>query len=150
METHSKQAREKTLQQALWWHPHYKKLQYPIATRLVELGEWRMATEVMTTMANSRPNAANTLFSLAALHTRQNQLQQAQSALNRLQQLQPDTLRNIKIQTDILARQGKDSDALQLIDEVLAAWPADIAPDTGLQKMRQHIARRQTPNKKAP
>lgn len=138
------------LQQALWWHPHYKKLQYPIATRLVELGEWRMATEVMTTMANSRPNAANTLFSLAALHTRQNQLQQAQSALNRLQQLQPDTLRNIKIQADILARQGKDSDALQLIDEVLAAWPADIASDTGLLKMRQHIARRQAPNKKAP
>lgn len=136
---------EKRLQQALSWHPHYKKLQSPIATRLVEMGAWRMATEVMTAMAHSRPYAANTWFSLAVLHARQNHLQQAQTALNRLQQLQPNTLRNLKVQADIWARQGKNEEALQLIDELLAAWPAGLPPDTGLQQMRRHIAQRQTP-----
>lgn len=136
-------ATEKRLQQALSLHPHYKKLQYPIATRLVELGEWRMAAEVMTAMANSRPYAANTWFSLAVLHARQNQLQEAQFALSRLHQLQPNTVRSLKVQADIWARQGKNTEALQLIDELLAAWPAGMAPDTGLQQMRQYIAQRQ-------
>lgn len=136
---------EKRLHQALSWHPHYKKLQYPIATRLVEMGEWRVATEVMTAMAHSRPYAANTWFSLAVLHARQNHLQQAQTALNRLQQLQPNTLRNLKVQADIWARQGKNEEALQLIDELLAAWPTGLPPDTGLQQMRRHIAQRQSP-----
>lgn len=136
---------EERLQQALSWHPHYKKLQYPIATRLVEMGEWRVATEVMTVMAHSRPYAANTWFSLAVLHARENALLQAQTALNHLQQLQPNTLRNLKVQADIWALQGKNEEALQLIDELLAAWPTGLPPDTGLQQMRQHIAQRKTP-----
>ncbi len=126
----------------LRWNPHYKKLQLPIVSRLAVMGEWAAAKEVLEAMTKSRPYSPDTWFSLAMLYTNLNQLEQAQAALNILNRLQPNTVRNFKVLAQILYRQGKANESLMLVESILANWPPEIPPDAGLIQMRSELLMR--------
>lgn len=127
------------LESSLQWNPHYKKLQLPIVARLVLMQEWLAATTVFEAMTLSRPFSPNSWYSLAMLYVKQDRPDDAQAALNTLQQLQPNTVRNFKVQAEVLYLQGKRADALALVDQLIANWPTQTEMDAGLLRLQSRI-----------
>jgi O-antigen ligase len=138
------------LTHALAAHPHYAKLQKPVAAELVELGEWPMALATMEALAASRPNAPDQWFSLAVLRARAGDFSGSEYAFGRLEDLQPNGVRNAKGRIDLRIREGRYDLAQTELQLLLEKWPPGVAIDPALQLLSQRLQTHQAAKENAP
>ena len=85
------------------------------------------ALEVMQRLVNSRPNDPNALYALSHLAVHAGVLDQAEQAIKRVVELQPDRIDAYILEARILTMRGKSAEALKLLDEKVKKYPNDIA-----------------------
>jgi O-antigen ligase len=138
------------LTRALAAHPHYAKLQKPVAAELIELGEWPMALATMEALVASRPNAPDQWFSLAVLRARTGDFPGSEYAFGRLENLQPNGVRNAKGRIDLHIREGRYDLAETELQLLLAKWPPTVAVDPALTMFSERLQAHKAAKKNAP
>jgi O-antigen ligase len=138
------------LTHALAAHPHYAKLQKPVAAELIELGEWPMALATMEALAASRPNAPDQWFSLAVLRARAGDFSGSEYAFDRLETLQPNGVRNAKGRIDLRIREGRYDLAETELQLLLEKWPPGIEIDPALKIFAQRLQAQKAAKENAP
>lgn len=119
--------------------PSYPKLLLPAATVLIELGEWQAAKTAMQALAIARPQVADYWFSLAVLCAKLGEFPDSEYALNRLEALQPNGVRNVKARIDLLMRMQQYAQAKDVLQQYLLKWPSNTPIEPGLDLLAQKL-----------
>lgn len=113
-------------------HPHYRKLTPIIADEVARWGDWENATWIWESVLASRPHVVAILGNAARGHSVMGHTDRALAYLARAQALQPDAANVRSLEVLLLARTGREAQALR---QAKAAFAADIVDYDLLQSL---------------
>jgi O-antigen ligase len=102
-------------------NPHYRKITPMIADELARWGDWKDATWIWESVLRSRPYVAAILSNAARGYSSMGEMSQALVFLERARRIQPRAPAVRSLEVILLARAGKEPEALKLAKEALDA-----------------------------
>ena len=104
------------LREGIAINPHYRKLTPMVADEAAKWGDWKNATWIWESVAESRPHVVAILSNIARGHSMQGDMDKAWRYLERSKALQPDAPSVRSLEVILLSRSGRNAEALTLAD----------------------------------
>ena len=102
------------LREGIAINPHYRKLTPMVADEAAKWGDWKNATWIWESVAESRPHVVAILSNIARGHSMLGNLDKAWRYLERSKALQPDAAAVRSLEVILLSRSARNSEALAL------------------------------------
>jgi O-antigen ligase len=106
-------------------NPHYRKLTAMLADELARWGDWKNATWIWESVARSRPYVVAILGNIARGYGQMGDMAQAVAYFNRAKALQPNAPSVRSFELVLLARNGQERQAAQLLKRYFAQGSYD-------------------------
>lgn len=106
-------------------NPHYRKITPVVADELARWGDWANALWIWESVLGSRPNVVAILSNAARAHSTLGHPQEALAYLQRAKQIQPGAPSVRSLEVILLARAGREAEAMELARQALASGAYD-------------------------
>lgn len=110
-----------SLHEGLSINPNYRQIGALAADHLATMGDFPGAIWALETIAKSRPNVPDIWFNLLILYSYTSQFEAARAALEKLDQLQPNSMRSQKAEVIMLWRFGEHDVARAKLKKLIIA-----------------------------
>jgi tetratricopeptide (TPR) repeat protein len=115
----------KLLREGVAINPHYRKLTPMVADEMARWGDWTNATWIWESVAQSRPYVVAIMSNVARGYSLAGNMDKAFHYLERCKKLQPDAPSVRSLEVILLARTGRQPEAMALIRQAFADQVVD-------------------------